>query len=331
MKAKKLFLANMLCRTGMLRAIHFLTGPSLVVLNYHRIRGGGSSGETAFDEGVFGPNALQFERQMEWISNNTEVLAEADVIERLVSGKKFGAPSSLVTFDDGYVDNYQIAFPILARLAIPAIFFIPTALISSRQVGWWDIIAYLVKRSTRSHVSVDGEVIPIADRNEAIRRLIRKVKQQTAGSHRSWLEGISDACGVPIPAIEVQSRELMSWEQIREVSRGGVSIGSHTHSHTVLSNLGREGQREELRISKEILERELGKRVRSVAYPVGGRAHYGRDSMSLVAECGYEMGFCFHGGVNRGSNLHRYQIERLGVPHEWRLMAASILLPRIFD
>jgi peptidoglycan/xylan/chitin deacetylase (PgdA/CDA1 family) len=327
---KKLLLAKALCRTGTLKALCSLTGPCLVVLNYHRIRADGCSGGTAFEEGVFGPSASEFEQQMEWISTNTEVLTEADVIERLASGSPFGSPSSLITFDDGYVDNYETAFPILRKHAIPAIFFIPTGLISSRQLGWWDITAYLVKRSDKSSISIDGEEIPLVDRRAAIRRLIGKAKYPSAGSARLSMHEVSEACGVRMPGVEIQSRELMTWEQVREVSRNGISIGSHTHSHPVLSQLDQEGQREELRISKEILERELGMRVRSVAYPFGGNFHYGRESMSLASECGYEIGFSFQGGANRGRDIDRYCIKRFKTPDDSDLMAASILLPQLF-
>lgn len=330
MSDKKLFLAKVLCRTRILHALRGLTGPCLVVLNYHRVRRGDLPMETAFEEGVFGPAAPEFDRQMGWISKNTEVLTESELIERVDGGKEFGSPSSVVTFDDGYVDNYETAFPILRKHAVPAIFFIPTGLISSRQLGWWDVLAYLVKRSRRGSILIDAEEISLADRKQAISRLISKFKQQHGEPAPYSMERLSDACGVPLPGIELQGRELMTWEQIREVSRNGISIGSHTHTHPVLSKLGAESQREELRMSKEILEREVGKPVRSIAYPFGGSLHFGRDSMSIASECGYEIGFSFHGRANRGGRMDRYGISRVRAPDDFELMTASTLLPEIF-
>jgi peptidoglycan/xylan/chitin deacetylase (PgdA/CDA1 family) len=330
MREKKLLLARTLRATRALDAVRLVTGPSLIVLNYHRLRSDDPREEPAFEEGVFGPTARQFEQQMRWLARNTEVLGEGDVLERLESGKAFGAPSSLVTFDDGYADNHAIAFPILRRLGLPAIFFIPTGLVSSRRLGWWDIVAYVVKRSGRSSIRILGEEISLSDRRRAIHQLIEKVKRRHDGPEPYSLEELAGACDVPLPSTELQAGELMTWEQLREVSRCGIAIGSHTHSHPVLSMLGREAQGTELRTSKEILERELGTRVRSVAYPFGGRGHFGPDSMSVASECGYELGFSFRGGANRG-RIMRYGIKRFQPPDDCDLMAASILLPALFQ
>jgi peptidoglycan/xylan/chitin deacetylase (PgdA/CDA1 family) len=330
MGGKKLFLAKVLWRSRILAALRALREPSLVVLNFHRVRGDGPAQGSVFEEGVFGPSASEFERQMEWVSRNTEVLTEGEVIERFDGGKPFGTPSSLVTFDDGYIDNYETAFPILRRFGIPAIFFIPTALVSSRQLGWWDIVAYLVKRSRKGAITLGDAEISLADRGEAIRQLIGMLKQRSAEAPAYSMESLSEACDVPLPPVGVQGRELMTWEQIREVSRGGIAIGSHTHTHPVLSKLGLEGQREELRVSKEILEREVGKPVRSIAYPFGGSLHYGKDSMSLASECGYEIGFSFRGRANRGRRIDRFGISRFRAPDEIELMAASIVIPEVF-
>jgi peptidoglycan/xylan/chitin deacetylase (PgdA/CDA1 family) len=258
------------------------------------------------------------------------VLTEGEVIERFDAGKPFGTPSSLVTFDDGYIDNYETAFPILRKFGIPAIFFIPTAIISSRQLGWWDIVAYLVKGSSRSSISVGGREICLADRGEAVGQLIAWRKQRSEGEPPFSLERLSEACDVQLPSVGIQGRELMTWEQIREVSRCGISIGSHTHTHPVLSKLGLEEQREELRVSKKILEREVGKPVRSIAYPFGGSLHYGKDSMSLAMECGYEIGFSFQGRMNRPGRIDRFGISRFRAPDEIELMAASIVIPEVF-
>ncbi|HEY6006037.1 MAG TPA: polysaccharide deacetylase family protein [Anaeromyxobacter sp.] len=330
MGGKKLFLAKVLWRSRILTALRTLREPSLVVLNFHRVRGDGPAQVSVFEEGVFGPSASGFERQMEWVSRNTEVLTEGEVIERFDGGRAFGTPSSLVTFDDGYIDNYETAFPILRRFGIPAIFFIPTALISSRQLGWWDIVAYLVKGSRRSSIRIGDAEISLADRTKAIRELIARVKQRSVEAPAYSMEKLAEACDVPLPPVGVQGRELMTWEQLREVSRSGIAVGSHTHTHPVLSKLGRDGQREELRVSKEILERELGKPVRSIAYPFGGSLHYGKDSMSLASECGYEIGFSFHGRANRSGRIDRFGISRFRAPDEIELMAASIVIPEVF-
>jgi peptidoglycan/xylan/chitin deacetylase (PgdA/CDA1 family) len=79
-----------------------------------------------FDENLFGPDIKRFRQEMEWIKKETKILSEDDLIDIIYHNKKFNQMCSMVTFDDGYRDNYDLAFPILKELKIPAMFFIPT-------------------------------------------------------------------------------------------------------------------------------------------------------------------------------------------------------------
>ena len=54
--------------------------------------------------------------------------------------------------DDGYIDNYTLAYPLLKVLNLPAIFFISTSLIEERHLGWWDIIDYMLKKSRKNTI-----------------------------------------------------------------------------------------------------------------------------------------------------------------------------------
>ncbi len=330
MTAKKLLLARVLVRTGAVRVLHLLSAPSLVVLNYHRIRRDDAPRETTFEDGVFGPSASEFDSHMAWLAANTELVSEAEVIEKLSRGRSFASPSCLVTFDDGYVDNYETALPILRGHKIPATFFIPTGLIDSRRLGFWDIIAYLVKRSRKTSIVLDQEQIALSNRKEAIRRLVRKLKWPRGETCSFTIDEISEACEVPLPSLQLQGRELMTWDQIREVSRNGITIGSHTHTHPVLSTLSREAKVTEMRTSKHILEREIGAPVHSIAYPFGQPSQFGQDSMSVAHECGYKLGFSFYPGANRSGSIQPYGVLRFRPPEDPRLMIASVLFPHVF-
>lgn len=324
---KKVLLAKLLSGSRALKPLGRAFSPGLAVINYHRVRADDGPDEGAFEDGVFGPRAAEFDRQMAWIAANTDVVSEADVIERLDANRPFGRPSCLVTFDDGYADNFEIALPILRRHRIPAIFFVTTGFVRDRAVGWWDLVAYLVKHSTRERISIGGLELSLGDRAAAIDRLIRSRKNE--GRELS-VDELSRACGVPLPATEVQGREVMTWEQIRECARAGISIGSHTHSHPVLAQLSAEQQRAELARSKQLLEAELGARVRSVAYPFGGPHHYGPETVAAAGACGYELAFSFHGGFNRSGNMERHALRRFEASKDFDLTTASILLPLVF-
>ena len=61
----------------------------------------------------------------------------------------------LITFDDGYRDNYTLAFPILRKHGVQAVFFLPTAFIGTGKLPWWDVIAYIIKHSVKKHIHIE--------------------------------------------------------------------------------------------------------------------------------------------------------------------------------
>jgi peptidoglycan/xylan/chitin deacetylase (PgdA/CDA1 family) len=94
---------------------------------------------------------------------------------------------------------------------------------------------------------------------------------------------------------------------------GGMAIGSHTHSHHVLSQLEPEQQRRELAQSRTILREQLGIEADTIAYPVGHATSFSDQTQQLVREVGYRTAFSFHGGTNLPGMARRYDVKRVGV------------------
>lgn len=324
--------ATLLERLGLLRLLARGRRDQVVVLAYHRIRGDETPQAPVFDDEVFGPTASAFRAQVQWLARNTELIGESDVFRAVDRGERLPSRSLLVTFDDAYRDNFDLAFPVLRELRAPAIFFVPTRLIEERSVGWWDTIAYLVKQTREEWLDVDGQRLPVAGRaREAIENLHEYMKRAKAADTATFLHRLSAACRVPLPSRQAQDAELMTWEQITQLIRGGMTIGSHTHTHRVLTTLDDAEVRAELRTSKAVLEERLGTPVQSLAYPCGGHGTFDSRSRRLAEECGYRLAFSFTGGTNDPTAISRFDVQRLAAsPHPSRL-AASVLAPRIFS
>jgi peptidoglycan/xylan/chitin deacetylase (PgdA/CDA1 family) len=122
----------------------------------------------------------------------------------------------------------------------------------------------------------------------------------------------------------------MTWDQIREVDRGGLTVGAHTHTHRVLGTLTPDQQREELRQSLAILELELGREVRTLAYPVGEERHVTAETRGLAAECGFEIAFSYLTGANLQGRTDPLWVRRTDGPGDLQQLAASTLLPEVF-
>ena len=244
MKNKKKMLARLIYVSGAVRLCRRILSGRLVVFNYHRIRTDDPLLETPFDSDVFGPSQSEFRREMEWLKRNTRVISETDLLDHLRGERALNGLNVMITFDDGYIDNYTLAYPVLKELEIPAVFFIPTDLIQARRLGWWDIAAYLVKNTNRAEISHFGNTFDL--RKEKIgtiryfHSILRKMKPELG---RELIYELAEYCNVPFPNVQEQGSQLMDWDQIRTVSKNGIGIGSHTHSHPTLSTLNPDDQR----------------------------------------------------------------------------------------
>jgi peptidoglycan/xylan/chitin deacetylase (PgdA/CDA1 family) len=328
-KGKRALLANLIYHSQAFRGLKYFDSRTLVIFNYHRIRSDVHS--PRFDDGVYGPTQDELHDQFKWMKLNADVISEQDLLDHVRTNRKLPRSSVMITFDDGYRDNYELALPVIQDLKVPAIFFIATGAIESREVGWWDTIAYLIKRSPLKQLTLRGRTWDLEGcREGAIRELQHWMRTKKAETTIYFLEELSMACDVPMPTSDESSPELMSWDEIRDAQAKGVAIGSHTHTHRVLSTLNLADQFEEFRSSKEILEEKLGRTVHSVAYPVGGHIDCHFETSGLAEQCGYELGFSFQTGANHLDRLNPFEIGRISAEESLPLTCAAISLPSVF-
>jgi peptidoglycan/xylan/chitin deacetylase (PgdA/CDA1 family) len=331
MKGKKELLAKILYYSGIHNIARLRNKSRLIVFNYHRIKSNDNNFATPFDDDVFGPTVSQFKEQIKWLKQNAKILSEKELIDILDAKRVPSGLNVLITFDDGYRDNYTLAYPVLKELNVPAILFIPTNLINTRQIGWWDIIAYLIKNTKKPYIIFEDEKFLLAvERKKTIDFFNNKMKLEKAEKTVNLLKNLAEACEADMPDFDKQDSQLMTWEQIREVSKNNISIGAHTHTHRVLSALDLSTQKEEMTLSKTILEQEIGNRVNSIAYPVGDYQHFTQESCNIAEQVGYKLGFSFNTGVNYIKEINYFDIKRVGPPRDVIMLVVTTTLPSIF-
>lgn len=326
---KKKILANCMFQTGLFRLLRFRSKSSLIVVCYHRIRDIDHR-KTVFDDSVFGPDQEEFSKQVKWLKNNNDILTEGELLS-IVNGE-YAPPrrSVVITFDDGYIDNYTLAYPVLKSLNVPAIFFIPTQAIEERDLGWWDVISYLIKSSKKNEIKFFGERFYHRRSYDKAVHFVLSLIYQNNHETLPLLDKLSEACGVELPDTDMQSKELMTWEQLRELTQNNITIGSHTHSHTIMSGLDLVKQKFELESSKRKLEEHLGINVRSISYPVGNYLNFTDSTKKIAAEVGYDLGFSFLTGVNSYDAIDPMDVKRIVVPSDFPHFVSTFELPEIF-
>ncbi len=333
-KGKKTELACFFDKTGILKIIDFFNGHNLIILNYHRVYEGEL--RTSFDETLFGLSIASFHQQMLWLKEKKAVfLSEDELIYYQQRKKKIPKRSVLITFDDGYKDNFTLVYPVLRSLHIPAIYFIPAGPIRDRTLGWWDIISFFIKKTKKKAISVKGREFSLQNgggKKKAIFHLLRLMKTEPYSRTQDLLEVLSAECGVEFPSYDEQDVELMNWEDIREVLNNNIAIGSHTVSHRVLATLDKDEQFEELSSSKKLLEDMLNLgNIRSFSYPVGDYTSFSEKTKELASKTGYEIAFSFKTGVNYQYIKDPFDIRRIEPPVDFHAFKATIIAPRIFS
>jgi peptidoglycan/xylan/chitin deacetylase (PgdA/CDA1 family) len=315
---KKEILARAGAFTGVTRIVESLPRrPSLLILNYHRI---GDPAQSLHDSGAYSCTPAEFDWQVSYLQRRFSVV-DLDEVVQIIHGRV--APhrtSVLLTFDDGYRDNYLHAFPVLQARGVSAAFFLPTAFIGTASLPWWDVVASIVKRSRRNHVALSYPEAVEFDltgprREKSIEAMLKFFKRPDMMDGERFIRELASVCGVTASPAGTE-RCFMNWDEIRDMQRGGMRFGSHSHSHEILGKLPYERQLEELRTSRRIIERELDRPIETLAYPDGQRGTFNQETFRALRESGYSTAFSFYSGINVPGRIRPYDVLRGGVGPE---------------
>ena len=298
----------------------------VVLLNYHRV---GDSGASRYDRGLWSASAEGFDAQVAFLKANCEVIALDEVQDALGQRGRHVA----ITFDDGYRDNHDIAYPVLRHHGVPAAFFIATGFIDFQPLPWWDAIAMQVRETVRTSLDLSPwlpQALPLDDdREPAIRQLLAIYKGLDFTEVAPFRARLAAQTGIEPP--DRVEGEWMDWDMIRAMARDGMTIGGHTVNHPILSSLPVDQQRVEIQGCATRLREELGIDMRHFAYPVGSRSAFDAATMQLLQEAGVQQAYSFYGGVAQPCSAP-LDLQRVAVVEDIGadLFRAMVQLPQVF-
>ncbi|MDJ0941108.1 MAG: polysaccharide deacetylase family protein [Woeseiaceae bacterium] len=314
---KRAIVLGVLDRIGFLRLWRSRASDRLLVVNYHRILDGAAN--NPFDDGVVTCTPDVLDAQLEMLTRYRTIVSMHDFVASLEGGPALPPRPTLITFDDGYADNFEIAFPILKKYSAPACFYLPAKRLQERELEWWDHIACAVKRAdtgVRSvefgGLTIDTQLDSAEGQRAATDELIGIAKETGAD-----VESLYGQLNAERPDKSVESGQIMTDEQVREIlAEPGFAIGAHSVSHAVLTTLDDDGQAFELRESRRFLEARFDVPVRTFAYPVGDDAHYNDVSRRMARSAGYACAFNFRRAARdvRVDELKPFDIDRICAP-----------------
>jgi peptidoglycan/xylan/chitin deacetylase (PgdA/CDA1 family) len=298
--------ASALHRAGALQALMQLRRiapvPSTVsILTYHHVAN--EDPAYPYDPGVADADPEQFRRQMEMLARYGTPIG-VDELVRALDGAPLPKNPVMVTFDDGYRSCHDVTLPILRAVGMRATFFVTTGYINERKLYWWERIALVLSQARRPTAEITYPApLELDRRAPTVHRVLTDLIKNTPNLDVDrFLNELAAAFGVEWnPELEATHADnlIMSWDQVRALSRAGMDVESHTRWHRVLQTLDAEQLTQELAGSKADLEAQLGRPVRAVAYPVGRRISHVARIREAVAAAGYRMGLTNASGATR--------------------------------
>jgi peptidoglycan/xylan/chitin deacetylase (PgdA/CDA1 family) len=296
----------MLHRAGALQAMMKLRrhapGPSTVsILTYHHV----ADDDTAYpyDPGVADATPQQFRRQMEMLARYGTPIGLDELI-RAVEGAPMPKNPVMVTFDDGYRSCHDVALPILRAVGMRATFFVATGYVNERKLYWWERIAICLSQARVPSATIRfPDTVEVRRRDPGAQRMLADLIKNTPNLDvKRFLDELCAAFGVEwnddIEATHADNL-IMSWDQVRALSRAGMDVESHSRWHRVLQTLDDGLLRDELEGSKQDLESQLGRPCRAIAYPVGRRIAHVKRIRDAVVAAGYRIGMSNASGATR--------------------------------
>ena len=231
----------------------------------------------------------RFEQQMMFLRAEYD-LVSMDELFRHVSTTRPGFVVA-VTFDDGYIDNYYCALPVLEALGIPATIFVTTRFPEGDTKMWWfDLWDEILLRDRLAYVSGDQEFVysikTIGAKRRCYQRLRNTASNLSEANVWDWLGNIKNG------SLPSEYPELVcDWDALRMISENPlISIGAHSHNHCVLSLCTDIELDYEMKTCKHLLEKELSIQIEHFAYPYGRHKHAGEREFQAAMDNGFETG-----------------------------------------
>jgi peptidoglycan/xylan/chitin deacetylase (PgdA/CDA1 family) len=280
----------------------------LAVLTYHRVDD--PSASPLLYPGLISAQPAEFEEQMGFLASQCRPISLTDLRAARRGEARLEPRSVLVTFDDGYRDFAEHAWPILKRQGIPVTLFVPTAYPGDPDKAfWWDrLYGALVSAGPRGPVATSAGELPLAteaDRLQAFRRLRGHLQ---ALSHEEAMRLVDEVCAaLAAPAPE---SAVLGWPELRALAADGVALAPHSRSHPLLDRLPRKEVRDEIVGSLEDLESEIGVAPPVFAYPGGAQDAYVAD---ILEEAGFELAFATARGTNDVRRTDWLRLRRINV------------------
>ncbi len=286
-----------------------------VILCAHRV----VSEEDPFFPGI---RYERFAAEVAYLARHHRVLPLDEIIEATLNERPLPRGAVAITFDDGFADNFHLAYPILQRYGVPATIFLVCESVETGGVPWPERVAYLLQRTQRTRLEIslpEPRVLSLcgrAEKLEALATLLTLLKAcETEVRRRAVEELEADLSVGPDQGM------MLTWEQCQRMARLGVTFGAHTLTHPILPQTEAVEVKHEIVASKALIEARLRCPVRYFAYPNDECCPAAVDAVEAAG---------FEAAVAGASQVGQAPVERFAIGRRpWDVGSVSVFAAEV--
>jgi len=280
-----------------------------------------------------------FKKQVLYLRNRFTIISLDKVLNifDMTSKNAVNKPYCIFTFDDGWKDFYENAYPILLSYNIHATVFLPTDYIGTNKQFWTDKLAYILCKTERDESAFIGLrykniIKDIGNLRGSVEAKLESAVKMLKSLPMENIEQILDEIAKKLKLkSETDTNSFLSWEEVKEMYNSGiVSFGSHTKSHRILTTISEKVIQDELVQSREKLIEEgvVSPSFIPFTYPNG---NYTDKIAEMVKEAGYDLALTTESGWNHMTDNKNelFQLKRIGI-HQDMSSTNAMLACRIY-
>jgi peptidoglycan/xylan/chitin deacetylase (PgdA/CDA1 family) len=306
-----------------------------IVLRYHSVGG------SAWLRPELVVSAEHFAAHVRHLQRHHRVLPVEALLALAERGEPAPPGAVAITFDDGYRDNHDVAWPILRREGCPATVFVVVDSLETGAPPWPQRLYQLLSQARTprlalpqrgdqlDHIAVDLDLSTVRARAAAYRVLKGIVARLDGKAREVLLDELAVVLGSDGAAVRPPEGWMLGWLEARQLAEAGITIGSHTMTHPSLARLAGDELAWELEESRRRLEAGLGRPITVLAYPFGKATDFREEVKAAARAAGYRAAYTTVHGTD-GPGADPFALRRVKVRDEpaWRFAIRLLTLRR---
>jgi peptidoglycan/xylan/chitin deacetylase (PgdA/CDA1 family) len=263
----------------------------------------------------------KFKEQIAYLKSHYTIISLTQLVDFCRKEESLPPRPIVITLDDGYRSNYTLGFPVLEEYKVPAAIFITTDFVDQKNYLWMDRVEHVLDKiqETSLKLELDGQIqhFDLKGTKEKIKsdqQIKAALKLLPAKRREQIILYLEEHVKQPLSSKAGEDMYAsLSWDEIRDMKVSGlVSIGSHTCSHTILTNCSKEEMDHELSASKKRIEEMTGSSCLHFSYPNGQKGNFNMETKAALIEAGFSCGLTTTIGTNAQQD-DVYELKRLNI------------------